>query len=95
MENSPEIKAFIRENAQLFWYIPNDKKEDISHEVLIEFILNYGNDVSVKKLFDLLGIDYVAEIFRKQTNRKRVNYFPQVVNYFNLYFEKHAQKYPK
>jgi hypothetical protein len=90
MENSPEIKAFIRENAQLFWYIPNDKKESISHEVLVEFILNYGNDVSVKKLFDLLGIDCVAEIFRKQTNRKRVNYHKRTVHFFNLYFNAHA-----
>ncbi len=89
--NSPEIKKFIAENSSLFWYIPEDKKQDISHEVLVEFILNYGDEKSVKKLFDLLGIDYVAKIFREQTNRKRVNYFPQVTNFFNLYFDKYAQ----
>jgi len=63
MQNSPEIKQFIAENSSLFWYIPEDKKQDIDHEVLVEFILNFGNEKSVRKLFDLLGIDYVADIF--------------------------------
>ena len=92
MLNTLEIKSFIRENSDLFWYIPEDKKEDISHEVLVEFILNYGDDKSVKKLFVLLGIDYVADIFSKQTNKQRVNYFPQVINFFNLYFKRHAHR---
>ena len=90
MKNTPEIKQFIKENSSLFWYIPEDKKQDISHEVLVEFILNYGNTQSVKKLFHLLDINYVAGIFRRQTQRKRVNYFPQVTNFFNLYFNKYA-----
>jgi len=90
--NSPEIKAFIRENSSLFWYTPEDKKEEISHEFLVETILNFGDEKSVKKLFDLLGLEYVAEIFHKQTNRQRVNYFPQVVNYFSLYFDKHVYR---
>lgn len=88
--NSPEIKEFIRENSSLFWYIPEEKKQDISREVLVEFILNYGDEKSIKKLFNLLGINYVADIFYKQTNRQRVNYFPQVTNFFNLYFQKYA-----
>ncbi|MCD4795131.1 MAG: hypothetical protein K8R54_18005 [Bacteroidales bacterium] len=90
MKNSPEIKEFIKENSSLFWYIPEEKKQDISHEVLVEFILNYGDEKSVKKLFNLLEINYVADIFYKQTQRKRVNYFPQVTNFFNLYFQKYA-----
>jgi len=90
--NSQEIKAFIRENASLFWYTPEDKKEEISHEFLVETILNFGDEKSVKKLFDLLGLEYVAEIFHKQTNRQRVNYFPQVVNYFSLYFDKYVHR---
>lgn len=38
--NSPEIKAFIRKHSNLFWYIPEDKKEEISEDVLMKFILN-------------------------------------------------------
>jgi len=93
MPNSAEIKDFIKENSALFWYIPDDKKEDISHEILVEFILNYGNDKSVKKLFNLLGINYVANIFYKQISLTRMNYFPQVVNFFKLYFKRHVHQY--
>ncbi|MBI2966778.1 MAG: hypothetical protein HYY40_03060 [Bacteroidetes bacterium] len=102
MANSPEVKQFIRENKDLFWYIKESEKENISHEVLVEFILNYGNEKQVKKLFDLLGLDHVAEIFYRQTHKedpivaKRINYLPLVLNYFDLYFTKHvASAYTK
>ena len=90
--NNKEIKQFIAENSSLFWYIPDDKKQDISNEVLVEFILNFGDDKAVKKLFELLGFNNVANIFYKQTQQKRVNYYPQVINFFNLYFNKYAHK---
>lgn len=94
--NSPEIKKFIRANRSLFWYIKESEKENISHEVLVEFILNYGNEKDVKKLFKLLGVKKVAEIFYKQTRKtdpiaaKRINYLPLVKNFFDLYFERNA-----
>ena len=85
------MKEFIKEHGYLFWYTPEDKKEYISQEFLVETILNFGNEHDVKKLFHLLGIKQVAGIFYKQTrDRKRINYFPQVVNFFNLYFNKNA-----
>ena len=89
--NTPEIKTFIKENSSLFWYIKEEEKQNITIEFLIETILNFGDEKSVKKLFDLVGINKVAEIFYKQTSRKRINYFPQVVNFFKLYFKRHAQ----
>jgi hypothetical protein len=92
MNNTPEIKQFIIENESLFWYIPEKDKEQISHEVLVEFILNYGRWKSVKRLLDLLGVDYVADIFYKLTNRERQNLFPQVENFFSLYFERYAHR---
>ncbi|MBN2663713.1 MAG: hypothetical protein JXR68_08700 [Bacteroidales bacterium] len=92
MENTPEIKQFIRENSSLFWYFKQDEKENINHEILVEFILNYGDEISVKKLFELLGIDYVADIFYEQTNRQRVNYQKRTIHYFNLYFKKYAHR---
>lgn len=91
-ENSPELKAFIRENAVLFWWIKDDEKENISLPFLVEQILNYGDLKSIKKLFDLVGIKKVAEIFYEQTSpeRIRINYFPRTKHYFNLYFRKNA-----
>ena len=90
--NTPEIKQFISENSSLFWYILEEEKQNISIAFLIETILNFGDEKSVKKLFDLVGINKVAAIFYKQTSRKRVNYFSQVVNFFDLYFKRHAQR---
>lgn len=88
--NNPEIKQFIRENSYLFWWIKKESKENISLNVLVETILNFGNEKSVKKLFDLLGIKKVAEFFYQDTNRIRVNYHPRTVQFFNLYFKKNA-----
>ncbi len=88
--NSPEIKAFIRKNQSLFWYIPDDKKEDIDEEILVEFILNYGTMEDVKELFMLMGIGKVAKVFYHASGRKKLNYYPEVYNYFDLFFKKYA-----
>ena len=87
-------RDFIKENSSLLWYIPEHEKRNISLELLVETILNYGDEKSVKRLFDLVGINEVAKIFYKHISGKRVNYFPQVVNFFKLYFQRHAQRNP-
>ena len=91
--NSPEIKAFIRKHSSLFWYIPEDKKEEISEDILVEFILNYGTLEDVKELFSLMGIKRVAEIFFESVNmseRRKGNYHELVLNYFTLLFNRYA-----
>jgi hypothetical protein len=92
--NSPEIKDFIRQNSHLFWFLPEDKKEDVSIELLVETVLNYGTMEAVLKLFDLIGLDKVAEVFHSSlalSNRKRGNYHEITVNYFSLLFNKYAR----
>ena len=89
--NSPELKQFIRDHAWLWWYVKEDKKENLSHESVIEFVLNFGDEKMCKRLFEILGTKYVAKVFYKQTAPgRRVNYFPAVTNYFNLYFKRNA-----
>ncbi|OIP04121.1 MAG: hypothetical protein AUJ97_03220 [Bacteroidetes bacterium CG2_30_32_10] len=91
--NSPEIKAFIKENNALFWYTPEDKKEDISPELLVETILNYGDMESVKKLFSLLGLKKTSEIFFntiKISERRKNNFHELTLNYFSLLFQRYA-----
>ena len=88
--NSPEIKAFIRKHSSLFWYIPEDKKEEIDHEILVEFILNYGTLEDVKELFRIMGVIEVASVFYQAEGRKKLNYYPEVYNFFDLYFKKYA-----
>jgi hypothetical protein len=91
--NSPEVKEFIRKHSALFWYIPEDKKEDISHDVLVEFILNYGDMEAIKELFKILGISAVADHFFKSVNlseRRKGNYFELTLNYFTLLFKRYT-----
>ena len=89
--NSTKVKTFIRKHGYLFWYINPKEKENISHGVLIEFVLNFGDEQAVKELFELLGTKYVAKFFYKKTKgRKRINYFPRVIHFFDLYFKRHA-----
>jgi len=93
--NTPEVKAFIRQHSVLFWYIPEDKKEDINPEVLVEFILNYGDMDAVKGLFSLYGVNRVAEIFFNSINlseRRKGNYNELTLNYFTILFNKYAHR---
>jgi len=88
--NSPEIKEYIKEYGYLFWYTPEDKKENINHELLVETMLNYGDLQAITKLFKILGIKETARIFFNATGRKKLNYFPEIYNYFSLFFKKYA-----
>lgn len=93
MNHSPEIKAFIREHSALFWYTPEDKKEEISEEFLVEMILNYGDLEAVLKLIELMGIKKVADIFFSSVNlsqRRKGNYFDTTLNFFTLFFQRYA-----
>jgi hypothetical protein len=91
--NSPEIKAFIKENSSLFWYTPEKEKENIGEELLVETILNYGDMEAVKRLFKIMGLDIVSKIFYnsiKLSERRKGNYHELVLNYFTLLFDKYA-----
>lgn len=91
--NTPEIKQFIRDHSNLFWYIPEEKKEEISLELLVETILNYGDIKAVKNLFELLGINKTAAIFFdtiQQSDRRKANYQELTINFFTLFFKRHA-----
>jgi hypothetical protein len=95
--NSPEVKQFIKAHSALFWYTPEKDKEKITPELLVETILNYGNLDDVKQLFEVLGLQNVAEIFMKAVNgsdRKKGNYQELVLNYFTYFFNKYAPGNP-
>ena len=89
MNLEPDIKS-------LFWWVPEDQKDMLSLEAVVEAVLNYGNEKTVAHLIDRVGIDRVAGIFYGQTSRarRRVNYHPRTVNFFNLYFQRNAQRRP-
>lgn len=88
--NSPEIKQFIRQHQNLFWYTPDDKKEDISPEFLVETILNYGNMDDVRKLFQIMGIERLTEIFSGLQGRKKMNYYPEIYHFYSILIQRYA-----
>jgi len=90
---TPEIKQFILKHSDLFWYIPQDKKEDISDELLVETILNYGDKDAFIQLTDLMGINNVANSFFNSINtseRRKGNYSEITINFFSHVFKEYA-----
>jgi hypothetical protein len=88
--NSPEVKAFIREHSSLFWYTPEDQKENISPEFLVETILNYGDMDAVRKLFKIIGIERLAKIFSGIQGRKKMNYYPEIYHFYSILIQRYA-----
>lgn len=82
------IGEFVRKRKYLFWSTKN--YDGLSNEVIVENVLNYGDMKDFKELISLLGIQKVAKIFNEQIKRPRINYRPEVKNYFQLYFQKYA-----
>jgi hypothetical protein len=88
------VKDFIREHQALFWYSPEDKTITVTDELLVETVLNYGNLKDIHDLFEIMGLQTVAAIFRQMTGRKKLNIYPEISNYFQLYFNKYAPGNP-
>ncbi|MBI2258834.1 MAG: hypothetical protein HYU67_08050 [Flavobacteriia bacterium] len=90
--NQEEVRnQFIDENIHLFWYIDKTKLLDISDEVLVEFIMNYGDLEHIKRLIELIGEKKVANIINvnllKVKNKQRQNYRLSILNLIGKYFE--------
>jgi hypothetical protein len=89
--NSKELKQFIKQHSPLWWWVPEDQKENLSLNSVVEALLNYGSVQDIKELFGIVGIKKVAEIFDEAIrDRQRSNYSPAIQNFFKLYFERHA-----
>lgn len=60
----------------------------------METILNYGDVNAIRRLIEIMGTDEVALIFNKQistSSRRKSNYHELILNYFQLYFKRHAK----
>lgn len=83
-----QINNFIKKHPYLVWYT-NDYQH-LSREAIVEAVLNYGDWDDVQEVISILGMKKTAAIFRRQTERPRVNYDPKIINYFGLYFKKYV-----
>ena len=88
-----ELKQFITERKHLVWWVKDPGK--LGPESIVEAVLNYGNWEDVQELIRIMGIEQVAKIFRENSKPSamgRHNYRPEIKQYFDLYFQKHAKK---
>jgi len=90
---SEELKQYISEHKNLFWYTPESKLHTISDSFLVETVLNYGDMNAVRSLFEIMGIKTVAKIFFDGINmseRRKNNYNELTLNYFTLLFNRYV-----
>lgn len=88
--HSQQIELFILSHSNLFWYTPEEKKIHISKDLLLETILNYGTLKDSLTLIDLIGNDNTIKILKKAKGRRKLNYYPEIYNFFTLYLSKNA-----
>ena len=93
--HNQEIQNFIKGHSSLFWYTPEDKKEQISLELLMETIFNYGSLKDSLQLIKIIGTDKSLHILRKVEGRKKMNFYPEIYNFFMLYLSRNAQRNTK
>ncbi|MFN0214333.1 MAG: hypothetical protein ACKVT2_08775 [Saprospiraceae bacterium] len=85
---------YIESHRALFWSVSDERLTSISDELLVETILNYGTLEDVRQLIQLIGLEELSRVFFKTTSgRSRHNYFPEVANYFKIYFSRHVPEY--
>ena len=79
----------------LFRSTPEEKKEEISPELLLETILNYGSLKESLQLIKLIGKDEALRILQRAKGRKKMNYYPEIYNFFTLYLSRNVQRNTK
>jgi len=87
------IGDFVKKRKYLFWSTKN--YDGLSNEAVIEGVLNYGDWDDVQTMIKILGMQKTAQIFRDKSipsKVKRQNYRPEIIRYFNLYFDKHVRQ---
>ena len=87
------IHQFIKKRPYLVWYVKDLGK--LNKESIVEHVLNYGDWDDVQEMIKILGMKKTAEIFRRKSTPSKVgrqNYRPEIIRYFNLYFNKHIRQ---
>ena len=91
MDTKRELGDFIASRKELVWYVKDPRA--LSREAVVQAVLNYGNWRDVQELIRILGMEGAARAFYRDigvSERRRGNYYPDVLRYFDLYFKRHA-----
>lgn len=84
-------EQIIAKHKNLFWYTPENEKQNISDTLLVERVLNDGTLDDYRELVDVLGGKRVAEVFFSAKGRQKQNYYPEIYNFFSLILKKYVQ----
>jgi hypothetical protein len=85
-----QLDKFIEKNKHLFWYTPENKKTEISDELLLENIINYSDLKTIKELFEIWGLKKAKLVFEGMKDRKAQNFYPEIYHFFSEYFKRVA-----
>lgn len=83
-------EQIISKHKSLFWYTPESEKQNINDALLVERILNDGTLDDYRELIDTLGAKHVAEVFFSAKGRQKLNYYPEIYNFFSHVLKKYA-----
>lgn len=85
-----DFAKYVHARKELFWDIDPKFRKDLTPQAVLERILAYGSMEDVNELFQMFGLQKSKELFNLLLKKKRVNLRPPTINYFKLYFQKHA-----
>ena len=84
------MKSYII-NHRLFWHwVPEADLPGLSISSIVEATLNQGREEDVKWLFDTIGVEKAADVFKRGISGFRTNYRDEVISYFHAYFTRHV-----
>ena len=84
------MKSYII-NHRLFWHwVPLEDLPGLSISSVVEATLNQGREEDVKWLFDTIGVEKAADVFKRGISGFRTNYRDEVISYFHAYFTRHV-----
>lgn len=86
------MKSYII-NHRLFWHwVPEADLPGLSISSIVEATLNQGREEDVKWLFDTIGVEKAADVFKRGISGFRTNYKDEVISFFHAYFSRHVPK---
>lgn len=95
--HSHRLIEYIQTHKYFWWWVPEKSLANLSFSSIVEGSLSYGDVADIKELFQLMGIEKVAEIFYQATQqtdkKKRINYHQRTLHFFDLYFKRHVPEY--
>lgn len=88
-------QQYIENHKEQFWYTPEFEKKNISDELLVETMLNYGTLDDFRSLMRVLTPQRVAEVFFSAKGRQLQNYYPEIRHFFSIVLRKYAPRNTK